>query len=80
MRVRFTKRFKILFLISITLVGPFGSSTIAAPAFAHTPDGTWTCHGGEPRDNNNGQCFYHWPDAQRSWHFVSGFPAGSEAM
>lgn len=48
-----------------------------APVAAHEPDDTWSCHGGEP--TSPGDCYRHWPDANRDWHFTDGPPDAVKA-
>ncbi len=52
-------------------VGLVGGVLSAEPAAAHTSDGTWTCSGGDPvtTPGDDGDCWRHWPNASRSWHF-----------
>lgn len=47
----------------------------AAPAAAHTPTSHWTCWLGG--GGSGGLCFYHWPFAERRWHFMSNVPSNA---
>lgn len=64
-----------LLLVSAAVVG------WSSAALAHQPpaDGGWTCHNGNGRFDNPGDCWFHWPDAQRTWHYLGEVPDNAKA-
>lgn len=64
----------IVVLAIVTMLTGFAGS---ATAVADTPGDDWTCYGGDPP--NDGSCWYHWPSAERDWHFTdTGYPSNAQ--
>jgi hypothetical protein len=63
-------RARVLIAVSCLAV-MLGSPSDAA---AHEPTSHWTCfQGGGGFD---GRCWFHWPNATRTWHFLGEVPSG----
>lgn len=60
-----------IILLATTLI--FSTTTGVSPASAHEPTHHWTCHLGG--GGNDGKCYYHWPNAERGWHYLSEVPS-----
>jgi hypothetical protein len=77
------RRFALLFVCAICLV-VFGLPGTSA---AHEPGSWWSCFGGEPINGDtdaerDGNCWMHWNNAERGWHFIGSddWPDGSRAV